>query len=124
MKEEEQITGRFNIVGVGTVIEGNIHSQGDLRIDGHVIGTVKLLERLAIGPTGRVEGDVFCSSADISGNIKGNVEVQETLFLKKSAKILGDIKVGRLIVESGAEFLGSCTMISKDNQPPSENDKA
>ncbi len=100
----------INLIGVGTQIIGDIISSGDVRIDGTLNGNVKLNGRLVIGPNGKIEGNVICQNADISGEIKGTVEVVEMLALKATAKILGDMITGKLSIEPGAVFTGSCNM--------------
>ena len=99
-----------NIIGAGTVIEGEIKSNGDLRVDGKIIGSVTSKAKVVIGNTGLVEGDVNCQNADISGSVKGKTMVNETLFLKSTAKVNGDIVTGKLVVEVGASFTGNCNM--------------
>ena len=99
-----------NIIGHGTVIEGEVSSNGDIRIDGTVKGSVTTKAKLVIGSSGNVEGDVFCQNADISGAIKGKATVGEMLFLKANGRINGDINTGKLVVEVGASFTGNCNM--------------
>lgn len=103
-------TSSINLIGAGTVIEGDIRSNGDLRIDGTVIGNVNSKAKVVLGATGVIEGDINCQNADISGSIKGKISISELLFLKASSKISGDIVTGKLIVEVGASFTGSCNM--------------
>jgi cytoskeletal protein CcmA (bactofilin family) len=100
----------INIVGVGTVIDGQISSNGDLRIDGTIRGSVSSKSKVVVGSTGVIEGDVICQNADISGTIKGKTTVSEMLFLKSPARINGDIQTGKLVVEVGASFTGNCSM--------------
>ena len=99
-----------NIIGHGTIIEGEVSSNGDIRIDGTVKGSVSTKAKLVIGSSGNVEGDVFCQNADISGTVKGKSIVSELLYLKSSSKFNGDIVTGKLVVEVGAAFTGSCNM--------------
>ena len=100
----------INLIGLGTQINGDINSAGDVRIDGTLNGNIKLNGRLVIGPNGKVEGKVFCQNAEISGEIKGILEVADILSLKSTAKILGDIITGKLTIEPGAVFTGTCNM--------------
>jgi cytoskeletal protein CcmA (bactofilin family) len=100
----------INIIGAGTVIEGEIKATGDVRIDGTIRGSVSSKAKVVIGTTGQVEGDVVCQNADISGTIKGKTTVAEMLFLKSQARINGDILTGKLVVEVGASFTGNCSM--------------
>ena len=103
-------TSAINLIGVGTQIIGDIISSGDVRIDGTLNGNIKLNGRLVVGPNGKIEGNVICQNADISGEIKGTVEVVEMLALKTTAKISGDIITGKLGIEPGAVFTGTCNM--------------
>lgn len=100
----------INLIGAGTVIEGEIKSNGDIRIDGAVNGSVHSKAKVVIGPTGTVEGDVHCQNADISGAVKGTTHVSDTCFLKTTARVNGDIVTGKFVVEVGANFTGNCNM--------------
>jgi len=102
--------GSINLIGIGTQITGDINSAGDVRIDGILNGDIRLNGRLVVGPNGKIEGNVTCQNADISGEIKGTVQVAEMLALKATAKILGDIITNKLSIEPGAVFTGSCNM--------------
>ncbi len=100
----------INIIGNGTSIKGEIKCNGDMRIDGTLIGSINSKGKLVIGPSGHVEGEIICQSADFSGNIKATVTVAELLQLKASAKLIGDVVTNKLSVESGAKLSGTCNM--------------
>lgn len=110
VKTPETNQSSINLIGAGTNIEGDIRSNGDIRIDGTVHGQVISKAKVVIGATGIVEGDVNSQNADVSGTVKGKITVNELLFLKSSSKINGDIVTGKLVVEVGANFTGSCNM--------------
>ena len=127
-KGTDNTNSSINLIGAGTVIEGDIRSNGDIRIDGTVHGKVISKAKVVVGSTGTVDGDVSCQSSDLSGTVKGKMSVSELLFLKSSEKIIGDIVTGKLVVEVGATFTGSCNMGPvikdiKDADKPSENAK-
>jgi cytoskeletal protein CcmA (bactofilin family) len=107
----------LNIIGAGTMVEGVINCDGDIRIEGHVKGTVKSKAKIVIGNSGSVEGDLFCENADISGKIFGSVEVTEMVFLKSTAYLEGDITTTKFVVEAGAKFNGNCRMGVKEIKP-------
>lgn len=107
---ENVISGSINLIGVGTSITGDVSCKGDIRIDGNIMGNVISKSKVVIGSTGSVTGDINCSHADISGYHKGDISVAETLFLKSTARIEGDIITHKLIVEAGAVFTGNCNM--------------
>lgn len=103
-------SGALNMIAQGTVIEGEIKSSGDLRIDGTVKGSVISKAKVVVGATGLIQGDVFAQNADISGTVMGKSTVNETTFLKNTAKVNGDIITSKLVVEVGASFTGNCNM--------------
>jgi cytoskeletal protein CcmA (bactofilin family) len=99
-----------NQIKSGTYIEGIIKASGDIRVDGTLKGTLQTEGKLVIGASGQIDGDIACQSAEIHGAVNGKVTVNEMLSLKASCKLLGDIVVGRLSIEPGAQFSGSCVM--------------
>ena len=99
-----------NIIVEGTTIEGDIVSNGNIRIDGKLVGTIKIKGRLIIGPTGVIEGEITCQNADIEGTFNGTITVTELLSLKASSKLSGDINTGKLAIEPSASFSGNCNM--------------
>jgi cytoskeletal protein CcmA (bactofilin family) len=110
MATKTDIQGAINIIAAGTTIEGDIVSDGDVRIDGVLKGTINTKGKLVVGPTGMVEGDVTCKSADISGKVNASFNVSEILSLKASSHLNGDIVVNKLAIEPGASFTGRCSM--------------
>lgn len=103
-------TPSVNIIGSGTVIEGDIKSEGDIRVDGTLNGTLITKGKLVLGGTGVIEGEITCQNADISGSINGKIKVAELLSLKGNSKLTGDIVTNKLAIEPGANFSGSCAM--------------
>jgi cytoskeletal protein CcmA (bactofilin family) len=99
-----------NLIGSGTVIEGDVSTTGDIRIDGLLKGGIKVKGKLVVGASGSIEGDVDCLNGDISGSIKGKVVVSELLSLKATAKVTGDIFTSKIAIEPGATFTGACNM--------------
>lgn len=110
MKRTENNNSVVNIIGQGTSILGDINSNGDIRIDGTLKGSIKTEGKVVLGKEGIVEGDVVCQNADISGTIKAKITVSNLLSLKETAKLNGDIVTNKLSIEPGAEFTGSCSM--------------
>lgn len=102
----------LNVINSGTEVIGDIISNGDVRIDGILRGTVNTKAKLVIGQSGMIEGDIKAQNSDISGQVKGNITVDELLVLKSSGKVVGDITTKKIVVETGGEFNGKCQMQS------------
>jgi cytoskeletal protein CcmA (bactofilin family) len=107
---EQSTPGLLNIIGSGTSVTGDLISEGDIRIDGNIKGNIQAKSRLVIGEACSVEGNIQARHATIAGRLKGNIIVAETLLLKASARIDGDITTEKIIIESGAQFNGLCSM--------------
>lgn len=120
-KKETNNTGSFktaqspgshslNTLVHGTVVEGAIKADSDIRIDGVIKGSLNCNAKVIIGPTGHIEGEVRCLNAVIEGKFDGNLQVEELLNIRESAVVNGDVKTNQLIVQSGAVFNVTCVM--------------
>jgi len=109
-KNREPELPSINIMGPGTVVKGEISVNGDFRVDGTLNGNIQCKGKIVVGQTGRIDGEIICQSADFSGIVKATVKVTELLTLKETAKFSGDITTGKLAIEPGAKFSGTCKM--------------
>jgi len=115
----------INVVAKNTAIIGDIISEGDFRIDGTLEGNIKTKGRVIIGVSGSVKGKIDAVNSDIEGKFSGDLLVQETLTIKATAIISGDVVIGKLSVEPGATFNASCSMRGaiKELNKPNEQQK-
>jgi cytoskeletal protein CcmA (bactofilin family) len=114
---------RLNRIVEGTVIQGEINADSNLRIDGTVKGEISTKGRLVVGVNGRIEGNIICQNADIEGEIIGTIKVEDLLSLKSTAKLNGEMTTKKLHIEPGADFTGSCTMSNTSKKTSSNLDK-
>ena len=102
-------------IGKAVKIDGQIYSKEDLYVDGDVEGTIELQEhRLTIGPNGKVHSNIKAREVVILGNVQGNVEVTDKLEIRKDARLVGDIKTARIVIEDGAYFTGSIDIVKPE----------
>lgn len=111
----------INIISEGTKIKGDIVANGDIRIDGELMGNISAKNKLVIGPSGKIEGQVICNTIEVSGYIKGKITANELINMKSTSQIVGDIIAGKLSIEPGALFSGSCVM--NGTKPADEPEK-
>ena len=108
------------MLGKSVMVKGQIYSREDLTIDGEVEGTVELQEhRLTVGPNGRVLASIKAREIVVLGTVQGNVEAADKIDIRKDAKLVGDIKTARIVIEDGAYFKGSID-ISRADIPKQE----
>ena len=100
----------INRIVEGTVIEGVIKSESNLRIDGEFTGELITKGRLVVGPKGKVQGTVHCLCCDVEGTLEGEITVLELLAMKSTSTVQGDLYYGQLSVEAGAKALGTFRM--------------
>ncbi len=109
-KETIDYSKNQNKISEGTKIVGDIVSKGGFRIEGIVEGNVKTDGRVVVGESGRIKGTLVCDNADFEGEFSGKLDVAGTLTLKSTAKIEGEVLIGKLAVEPGASFNATCSM--------------
>lgn len=115
-------SGSNNSVVAGTKIEGKINANSDIRIDGELLGTLNCKGRVVIGPDGNVEGDIDCQNAIIEGRFTGKLKVTDLLNVKENAKIHGDVITGKILIQAGALFNGTCSMGGQKIKSPGGKD--
>lgn len=109
----QNVGAMYNALTNGSKIVGKIIADSDFRIDGEVEGEIICSGKVVIGPNGVLKGTISCTNAEIVGRVIGDVVVSESLTLKSSANIEGDVKTKILVVEPNAVFNGTCSM--RDN---------
>lgn len=100
----------LNTLVKGTVVDGSLRCDSDLRVDGAIKGKLTCKAKVIIGPTGTVEGEIHCANAVIEGNFKGKLYVGELLNVRETAEVEGEITTNKLLVQSGAKFNVTCKM--------------
>lgn len=102
--------GQINMIGEGTVIEGTLRSESDVRVSGRVVGNLDVDGKVIVAKEGSINGELVAASADIAGDVQGQINIRELCVLKGAARVDADIKAARLVVEEGATFNGQCEM--------------
>ena len=115
---EPENRGGAATIGKAVKVAGNIYSREDLYVDGDLEGTVEALEhKLTIGPNGTVKATIKAREVVVLGAIHGNVEGAEKIEIRKDAKLTGDIRTARIIIEDGAYFKGSIDIVKPEPKP-------
>jgi cytoskeletal protein CcmA (bactofilin family) len=111
--------GSSAVLGKSVIVKGEIHGREDLTIDGEVEGTIELQEhRLTIGPNAKVSATVKAREVVVLGTLHGNVETRDKLEIRKEAKLVGDIRTARIVIEDGAYFKGAVDIVRAEAPRP------
>lgn len=98
------------VVGPSVNVEGDFASEGNIIVKGTVSGSVHTSRFLSVEIGAKIMANVRAGTAKISGEVKGNLKIRETIELTSTAKILGDIECRVLSVEPGALLFGKVSM--------------
>jgi cytoskeletal protein CcmA (bactofilin family) len=109
----------ISIVGPGMRIVGDCETDGTVRIEGTIQGSVRAGKAVVVGKEGSVEGDIFTQDAVVSGRIVGSLMAESRLEVQASAKIEGEIKARRMQLDEGAVLNGTVTMGQAAAKEPS-----
>ena len=98
------------IIGPSVKLEGKFKGEGDLVVEGILIGGLETKKNLKIGTDAIVQANIRADNAFVSGKIKGNISVKGKLEVTNTAIILGDIRAKIISIESGALIQGKVIM--------------
>jgi cytoskeletal protein CcmA (bactofilin family) len=114
----------LNSLVTGTMVEGVIRSDNDIRIDGSIKGKLYCKAKVIVGPTGQIDGEIHCENAMIEGKFDGVLKVTELLNIRETAVIEGEVFTKKLIIAAGAVFNGTCNMGSNKSKGAVKADKS
>ena len=113
VKTVEQNVNDVSRISQGASIKGDLASSTDIRVDGQVDGTLYTEGKAVVGESARLSGRLFGTTIDFWGKMDGDIFVSDTLSLKSSSVVNGNIHVRRIQVEMGAQINGSFKMITE-----------
>jgi cytoskeletal protein CcmA (bactofilin family) len=100
----------ISIIGAGMIIEGDSVTDGSLRIEGTIRGSVRAGKSVVVGRDGLVDGSIYTQDAVISGRVSGGVHAVSRLELLATSEVSGEIEAPRMQVEEGAKMHGQVTV--------------
>ena len=112
------------IIASGVKVEGDFVSEGNVVIEGEVVGSLKTAQDLHVGDRAKIHADVSAANATVAGEVRGNVMIREKLELTATSKITGDIHAKILTIEAGAQLNGRVLMGSEVPVRAEERDTA
>ena len=102
--------GNISIIGVGMKIVGDAETEGTIRVEGRVEGTIRAGKSVVVGRSGEVDGDIITQDAIISGQVTGNITADSRLELQSTCNVTGELRSRRVQLDEGARFNGQMHM--------------
>ena len=102
--------GTETIIGPSVKMEGDFEGNGDIIVEGVMLGNLKTKGNLQVGAEAKIKADIEAQNGYVAGEISGNINIKESLELTPTARINGDINTKSLIIEKGARVNGKISM--------------
>ena len=107
----------ISIIGTGVEIDGNLKSNGSIRIDGKITGNITSRQDIIFGKRAEIKGEILGENITIGGSINGKIASTGKIIMEESAVVKGDLNAKILIINEGAHFEGRSQMIQDENGP-------
>lgn len=104
------------VVGPSVKVEGDFTSQGNMRVEGQVKGSIKTSKDLMVGEGAEIEATIEVENAMVAGKVTGNITAREKLELSETARVTGDIQAKILNIAPGAIFSGNSQMTAEGTE--------
>ena len=99
-----------SIVGPGMKIVGDCSSDGTIRVEGHVEGSVRAAKSVVVGEKGTVLGDISTQDAVVAGRVEGSIRADSRVELQSSCQVKGNIESRRIKLDEGGRVDGQLKM--------------
>lgn len=100
----------ISIIGPGMKIVGDCQTDGTVRIEGSVEGSVRAGKAVVVGKDGEVNGEILTQDAIVSGRVVGTLTAESRLELQGTSKVEGEVFARRMQLEDGAMLNGTVHM--------------
>lgn len=106
------------VITKGTKMNGTVHSDDSLRIDGHVIGDINVRNKLITGPDSLVQGQVYADEIIIGGKVDGDLYGRNMITIRDTGHVSGQINTSQLVVDQGGILDGTSNMTQVNELEP------
>ena len=99
-----------SVIGPGMKVVGDVSSDGTIRVEGRVDGSITAAKSVVVGKDGTVKGDISTQDAIIAGKVNGSVQAESRIELQATCKVQGDIRSRRVKLDEGGQVDGQLHM--------------
>ncbi len=124
MRKKETGLGEIeSLISPGVVLKGELTSQGSIRVDGSLEGSIDIKGSLLLGEKGAIKGDVKAANMILAGQVEGTVTVTERLDITNTGVMLGDINARIITIEEGGIIQGNTQMTRAKTESEAKQEK-
>lgn len=103
------------VVGPRARFVGELSGEDDVLVAGRIEGTVRVAERVTVGPGGDVEGDIHARAILVQGRVHGQIFAGERAELSATAVVEGGVEAPKIVIAEGARLEGNVAMAPRDD---------
>jgi cytoskeletal protein CcmA (bactofilin family) len=111
----------FSIIASDMTVIGDLETEGVVRVEGRVRGTVRVGAQVLVSQGAVIEGDLHTTEAVIAGQVSGAIHARERVELLGTAMVAGDILTPRISIIEGARVTGEVKMDAANRSASGEN---
>jgi cytoskeletal protein CcmA (bactofilin family) len=111
----------FSIIASDMTVIGDLETEGVVRVEGRVRGTVRVGAQVLVAQGAVIEGDLHTQEAVIAGQVSGAIHARERVELQATAMVAGDILTPRISIIEGAKVTGEVKMDAAGRAEPAKN---
>ena len=115
---------RASVLGPTLYFKGDLSAEEDLLIQGRVEGSITHTQRLTVGVQGTVKANIRAQLIVVEGTVEGDLQADKAIFVKETAKVVGNIYAPVVSILEGASFSGNIDMDGKKAASSSKPDSA
>ncbi len=102
------------VIGPGARFVGDLFGDGDVLVEGHLEGNIRVQSNVKVGPTGSVEGEVEARGVTVLGRVQGQILASERAELASSSTVQGSVQAPKILIAEGAQLDGNVAMSAKE----------
>ncbi len=115
----------LSVVASGMSITGHLDTNGVVKVEGKVTGSIRAERQVLVARGGMVDGDIMTREAIIGGKVRGAIYADERVEVQATSLINGDITTKRILLQEGGEVNGHVRMedpkaLSRKTELPGE----
>lgn len=125
-KENKRLSATDTLIGQGTLSEGKMICDANLRIEGEHRGDIECKGDVIVGECGIARSNITARDITVAGKIFGDILTMGRLIITSSGHLTGNITAHTLIIQDGGMLNGNCYMVHTQdgkNRPLAESEK-
>lgn len=107
----------YSVLDAQLTIVGDIETDGTLRIDGTLHGSVRRAGVVILGVGAAVHGNIVAGEVIVGGSVQGDIRAQHRVELQPTSVVTGDVEAGTVLIQEGGVLRGRLCVRPEGAEP-------